>query len=47
MARHTALLMDGAFSAMLTHHDPEYAEAAGEAARSLVDGGLENAGTGG
>ncbi|GAA0783597.1 TetR/AcrR family transcriptional regulator [Roseibium denhamense] len=36
LARHTALLMDGAFSAMLTHRDPEYAEAAGEAAHRLI-----------
>jgi len=36
LARHTALLMDGAFAAMLTHRDPEYAEAAAEAAYCLV-----------
>ena len=35
-SRATALLMDGAFSAMLTHRDPEYAEAAGRAAHHLV-----------
>jgi AcrR family transcriptional regulator len=37
LARAVALLMDGAFSAMLTHRDPQYAEAAGQAARTLVD----------
>ena len=35
-ARQVAVLIDGAFSAMLTHRDPTYAEAAGQAARLLV-----------
>jgi hypothetical protein len=37
LARRIALLMDGAFSAMLVHRDPSYAEAAGEAAALLVE----------
>ncbi len=36
LARSVALLMDGAFSTMLTHRDPGYAEAAGDTARDLV-----------
>lgn len=36
LARQVAVLMDGAFAAMLTHRDAGYAEAAGEAARELV-----------
>ena len=31
-ARQVMLLFDGAFSAMLVHRDPSYAEAAGQAA---------------
>ncbi|NDW04776.1 TetR/AcrR family transcriptional regulator [Jiella pacifica] len=36
LARSVALLMEGAFSAMLIHRDPSYAEAAGESARLLI-----------
>lgn len=36
LARQIVLLMDGAFSTMLVHRDPSYAEAAGEAARNLI-----------
>ncbi|MGE3644043.1 MAG: TetR/AcrR family transcriptional regulator [Beijerinckiaceae bacterium] len=36
LARTVALLMDGAFAAMLTHRDAGYAETAGHAARGLV-----------
>lgn len=36
LARSVALLMDGAFSAMLMHRDAQYAEDAGNAARELV-----------
>lgn len=35
-ARQVMLLFDGAFSAMLVHRDPSYAEAAGQAAMMLV-----------
>lgn len=35
-ARQVMLLFDGAFSAMLTHRDASYAEAAGQAAMALV-----------
>lgn len=35
-ARQVILLFDGAFSAMLVHRDPAYAEAAGQAAAALV-----------
>lgn len=37
LARHVALLLDGAFSTMLLHRDAEYARAAGIAARVLVN----------
>lgn len=36
LARHVVLLLDGAFSTILVHRDAAYAEAAGEAARTLV-----------
>lgn len=36
LARHVVLLMDGAFSTVLVHHDPAYIEAAGQAAASMV-----------
>lgn len=36
LARHIVLLMDGAFSTVLIHQDPEYVESAGRAARELV-----------
>ncbi|WP_306257969.1 TetR/AcrR family transcriptional regulator [Pararhizobium sp. IMCC21322] len=36
LARHVVLLLDGAFSTVLIHRDPEYIEAAGSAAKSLV-----------
>ena len=37
LARQIVLLMEGAFSTMLIHRDPAYAEAAGQAARALVE----------
>lgn len=40
LARSVALLMDGSFSAMLTHRDPRYAEVAGDTARELVSARL-------
>ncbi len=36
LARHIVVLMDGAFSTVLVHRDPDYIEAAGAAAKSLV-----------
>lgn len=36
LARQLAVLLDGAFATMLLHRDPAYAEAAGEAAATLV-----------
>ena len=42
LARHIVLLMDGAFSAMLTHRDPSYVDAAGTAARHLVEAAQAN-----
>ncbi|WP_417669853.1 TetR/AcrR family transcriptional regulator [Roseibium sp.] len=36
LARQIVLLMDGAFSTMLIHRDPAYAEEAGRAANALV-----------
>ena len=34
-ARQVVVLIDGAFSVMLVHHDPDYIRAAGEAARTV------------
>ncbi|MBN8181759.1 TetR/AcrR family transcriptional regulator [Roseibium aggregatum] len=42
LARHIVLLLDGAFSTILVHRDPAYAEAAGEAARALVASAMLN-----
>ncbi|TPI14085.1 TetR/AcrR family transcriptional regulator [Mesorhizobium sp. B4-1-3] len=36
LAREIVLLMDGAFSSMLIHHDPDYVNAAGHAAATLI-----------
>jgi AcrR family transcriptional regulator len=36
LARHIVLLMDGAFSTVLVHQDPEYLVSAGRAARAMV-----------
>jgi hypothetical protein len=36
LAREIVLLMDGAFSSMLIHHNPDYVNAAGHAAATLV-----------
>ena len=36
LARQVVLLIDGAFSAMLVHHDPAYVNEAGSAAKALV-----------
>lgn len=36
LARHVILLMDGAFSTVLVHHDPAYIDAAGRAAREMT-----------
>lgn len=36
LARHIIILMDGAFSTMLMHREPDYADAAAEAARAMV-----------
>jgi len=38
-ARQIALLMEGAFSAMLIHRDPDYIRVAGETAAALVEAG--------
>ncbi|MBT8154077.1 TetR/AcrR family transcriptional regulator [Epibacterium ulvae] len=40
LARHIVLLMDGAFSTVLVHHDPAYIESAGRAAREVVTNAL-------
>ena len=37
LARQIVLLMDGAFSTVLVHRDPEYIEAAGAAAKALLE----------
>ncbi|MES0811442.1 TetR/AcrR family transcriptional regulator [Roseibium sp. SCPC15] len=37
LSRQVVLLLDGAFSTILVHRDPDYAETAGEAARALVE----------
>ena len=39
LARHVVLLMDGAFSTVLVHRDPEYLVSAGVAARTIVANG--------
>ncbi|MFQ6547718.1 TetR/AcrR family transcriptional regulator [Aestuariibius sp. 2305UL40-4] len=39
LARHVVLLMDGAFSTVLVHRDPEYLVSAGRAARTMVVNG--------
>jgi AcrR family transcriptional regulator len=44
LAREIVLLMDGAFSSMLIHHDPDYIAAAGHAAATLVRARLPSAG---
>ncbi|WP_289035980.1 TetR/AcrR family transcriptional regulator [uncultured Roseibium sp.] len=36
LARHVVLLMDGAFSTVLVHQDPEYIASAGRAAAAMV-----------
>ncbi|MBN9552042.1 MAG: TetR/AcrR family transcriptional regulator [Alphaproteobacteria bacterium] len=36
LAREIVLLMDGAFSSMLIHHNPDYVNAAGHAAATLI-----------
>lgn len=38
LARHVLLLLDGAFSTMLVHHDTAYIRSAGEAASALLRG---------
>lgn len=43
LARHIIVLMEGAFSTMLMHRDPDYADAAADAARALVSASLERA----
>lgn len=40
LARQIAVLIDGAFSAMLVHRDASYAQTAGQAARALVAAAL-------
>src|SRR5262249_10826843 len=40
VARQLSVLMDGAFSTMLMHRDPSYAETAGRTARLLVEDAL-------
>jgi hypothetical protein len=42
LARHILLLMDGAFSTVLVHNDPEYIASAGRAARGLTLVALPN-----
>ncbi|MEP4196084.1 MAG: TetR/AcrR family transcriptional regulator, partial [Aliishimia sp.] len=37
LARHVVLLMDGAFSTVLVHHDPEYILSAGRAVKSMLE----------
>ena len=42
LAREIVLLMDGAFSSMLIHHNPDYIGAAGHAAATLVRARSQN-----
>ena len=46
LARQIVLLIDGAFSVMLVHHDRAYIRAAGEAAVALVSGADAHGGAG-
>ncbi|EKF43279.1 TetR family transcriptional regulator [Nitratireductor indicus C115] len=41
LARHVVLLLDGAFSTMLVHHDVSYIRSAGEAAEQLLRSSAE------
>ena len=43
LARHIVLLMDGAFSTVLVHRDPEYLTSAGQAARLMVENSVKKA----
>lgn len=43
LARQVVVLMDGAFSIMLVHRDPQYVEAAGRAAAALIGSKLVDA----
>ncbi|WP_370688245.1 TetR/AcrR family transcriptional regulator [Flavimaribacter sediminis] len=47
LARQVTLLMDGAFSVMLVHHDPDYIEQAGEAAAALIEKSMHTVSAGG
>lgn len=42
LARQVVVLMDGAFSTMLVHRDPDYIDAAGRAAAALLAAGTAN-----
>lgn len=42
LARHIVLLLDGSFAVMMVHHDSAYIEAAGRAAKQLVEASLKN-----
>ena len=44
LAREIVLLMDGAFSSMLIHHNPDYINAAGHAAATLIRARMATAG---
>ncbi|MEM8650680.1 MAG: TetR family transcriptional regulator [Pseudomonadota bacterium] len=43
LARHIVLLMDGAFSTVLVHRDPDYLTSAGQAARLMVENAMKRA----
>lgn len=40
LARHIIILMEGAFSTMLMHREPDYADAAADAARAMVSAAI-------
>ncbi len=43
LARHIVLLMDGAFSTVLVHRDPDYLTSAGQGARLMVENAMKRA----
>ena len=39
LARRLSILLDGAFSVMMIHHDPDYVREAGDAALEMIRSG--------
>lgn len=47
LARQVVLLLDGSFAVVLLHRDPDYMEAAGKAAATLITAAVDSKGLGG